>query len=174
MSGPMNGVERGERRGSRRRSLPYVRSAVLDLAGRSHIVALADLSPEGAFLRTQLRPPPGTPALLRLILPTEGREVALPCDVVRRGDAGEAGTRARGLAIRFRGLEPAARDGVRAFSFAARRPRRQPSDERWEYRVLERAALDPEEMNRLGLDGWRLAAVLPRADGLRLVLQRRL
>jgi hypothetical protein len=171
----MNGVERTERRGSRRRSLPYVRSAVLDLAGRSHIVALANLSPEGAFLRTQLRAAPGTPARLRLLLPWEGREIVLPCEVVRRGDAAEVGTRARGVAIRFEPLEPAARDGVREFSAQARRPaRRQPSEERWEYRVLERPTLDVEELNRLGLDGWQLAAVLPRADGLRLVLKRRL
>jgi hypothetical protein len=165
----------GERRQSRRRSMPYVRSAVLDLAGRSHIVAVTNLSPEGAFLRTQLRPAPGTPAQLRMVLPRESRELALPCEIVRRGDGPEPGTRVRGLAIRFGSLEASTRDGIREFSALGRslgRPHRGP--DRWEFRMLERATLDLEELNRLGLDGWNLAAVLSRADGLRLVLHRRL
>jgi hypothetical protein len=173
----MGGLEKPdsrERRGTRRRSLPYVRSAVLDLAGHSHIVVLANLSSEGAFLRTQLRVPPGTPARLRLVLPREGRELALPCEIVRRGESTEISPRARGLAIRFGNLEPGVRDGIKDYSAEGRRPSRRRADERWEFRLLERAVLDLEELNRLGLDGWNLAAVLPRSDGLRLVLQRRI
>ena len=43
-----------ERRQHHRRVLPFVRSAVLELEGHNHIVAVADISAEGAFLSTQV------------------------------------------------------------------------------------------------------------------------
>ena len=43
-----------DRRRVRRRTLPFLRSAVLELPEQSHIVVLADLSVEGAFLTTRV------------------------------------------------------------------------------------------------------------------------
>ena len=44
--------------------------------------------------------------------------------------------------------------------------------ERYEYRVLERPEVDKAELDRLGLDGWALATVVPRPGGVQLVLYR--
>ena len=38
--------------------------------------------------------------------------------------------------------------------------------------MLERPELDSVELNRLGLDGWALATVLPVTGGVQLVLYR--
>jgi len=44
----------------------------------------------------------------------------------------------------------------------------------FEYRIVERDRLDEEDLNRLGFDGWELAAGIPMAQGHRLVFLRRL
>jgi hypothetical protein len=44
----------------------------------------------------------------------------------------------------------------------------------YEYRLLERSEVDVQELNRLGLDGWRLVTAIPSAEGFKLVFLRRL
>ena len=176
---PAPGTGRGpepERRVTRRRSLPYVRSAVLELGDRNHIVAVSDLSPEGAFLSTRLVAAPGTPARLRIVLPRHGRELRLECEIVRRNERQEpGGARAIGLAVRFRALEGAVMRRIEEFARDGFMPAaRETPLEHFEYRVVDRSEVDPAEMNRLGLDGWRLAAAVSRQSGVRLIFLRSL
>lgn len=165
-----------ERRRSRRRSIPFVRSAVLEVDGRSHIVALLDLSPEGAFLSTRTAIDPKQSLCLRIVLPRRGREVALPCELVWRSDRFDpASGRPAGVAVRFHGLDAAVIRRVEEFALEGFLPVPEPVPAaHYEYRVLERKDVDVEELNRLGRDGWKLASALPSASGLRLVLLRRL
>jgi Tfp pilus assembly protein PilZ len=165
-----------DRRLSRRRRLPFVRSGVLELGGRNHIVQVADLGPEGAFLATRLNVKVGEKAVLRMVLPRDGRELPLPCQIVWRSETpGARGQTSAGLAVRFQGLDAAvarrvedsASEGIRLDPDAA-------PFERFEYRVIEVAELDEADLARLGLDGWRLASALPTSKGLRLILLRRL
>ncbi|MFI5183609.1 MAG: PilZ domain-containing protein [Vicinamibacteria bacterium] len=165
-----------DRRLSRRRRLPFVRSGVLESAGRNHIVQVADLCPEGAFLSTRLAVEVGEKAVLRMVLPRDGREVPLPCQIVWRSEGAEArGHATAGLAVRFQGLDAAVARRVEEFAAEGLRPDPDPApSERFEYRVIEVAELDEAELARLGLDGWRLSSALPAAQGLRLILLRRL
>ena len=165
-----------ERRKGRRRSIPFVRSAVLEVDGRSHIVALIDLGPDGAFLSTRIAVDPAKELRLRIILPRDGREVSLPCQLVRRTERFDASTgQPAGVAVRFQGLDAAAIRRVEEFAMEGFLPSLEPTpEEHYEYRVLDRPQLDAEELNRLGRDGWSLASTLPTADGVRLVLSRRL
>lgn len=165
-----------ERRTSRRRRLPFVRSGVFESNGRNHIVQVADLGPEGAFLSTRLAVEVGEKAVLRMILPRDGREVPLPCQVVWRSEAAVTrGATPTGIAVRFQGLEAAVARRVEEFATEGLSPDPEPGpSERFEYRVLDVAELDDAELRRLGLDGWRLASALPVAKGLRLILTRRL
>ncbi len=165
-----------DRRRARRRRLPFVRSAVLEVDGRSHIVALLDLSPEGAFLSTRLEVEPAQKMRLKLVLPRDGREVSMPCHLVRRSERfdAEAG-RPAGLAIGFSGLDPSVVRRIEEFAMEGFLPAHEPPpSSHYEYRVLDRPEVNVEELNRLGLDGWRLTTTLPSPDGLRLVLVRRL
>jgi hypothetical protein len=163
-----------ERRRSRRRSLPFVRSAVLEVAGRRHVVAVADLSPEGAFLGTGTSVEPGTALVLRVILPRDGREVALPCRAVRRVARAESAQKA-GIAVRFVGLDAGVIRRIEEFSMEGFLPATpETPSEHFEYRMVERRALDVEELNRLGRDGWQLVSTFPSGEALRLVLLRRL
>jgi hypothetical protein len=163
-----------ERRQGRRRRIPFVRSAVLELAGRAHIVALADLGPEGAFLSTRSSFRPGTPAVLKLVLPRRGQEVTIACDIVRSARIFDAASgHPAGVAVRFHDLAPAVLRRIEEFAREGFVPDLDPAPaERYEYRLLERPEVDPLELNRLGLDGWILATVVPRPVGLHLVLYR--
>jgi len=165
-----------ERRKARRRRLPYVRGGVLEVDGRSHVVAVADLSPQGAFLQTRASVKSGQSLRLRVILPRDGREALLPCRLVRRRERYDpASGQPAGIAVRFQRLDAAVRQRVEEFSREGFLPSTQPvPHERVEYRILERKGLDESELNRLGLDGWELTAALPAARGLRLILLRRL
>jgi hypothetical protein len=163
-----------DRRRARRRSLPFVRSAVLEIGGRRHVVAVADLSPEGAFLSTSTTAEPGTGLVLRIILPRDGREVALPCRAVRRVD-GPGTVQKAGIAVRFVGLDAGVIRRIEEFSMEGFLPTMEETpSEHFEYRVLERPSLDVEELNRLGFDGWQLVSTFPSGESLRLVLLRRL
>jgi len=165
-----------ERRLSRRRRLPFVRSGVFESGGRNHIVQVLDLGPEGAFLSTRLSVDIGQKAVLRMILPRDGREVPLPCQVVWRseGDAGR-GRASAGIAVRFQGLDTAVARRVEEFASEGVRPDLNPAPaERFEYRVVEVPDLNEPDLNRRGLDGWQVASALPTSHGLRLILQRRL
>ena len=151
-----------------------MRSAVLERAGRSHIVALVDLGPEGAFLSTRSSFRPATPAVLKLVLPRRGQEVTIACHIVRSSPRFDPVTgQPAGVAVRFHSLEPAVRRRIEEFALEGFVPDRDPAPaERYEYRLLERPQLDPVELNRLGLDGWALATVVPRPGGVQLVLYR--
>lgn len=166
-----------ERRRARRRNLPFVRSAVLEVGGRNHIVSVADVGPEGAFLCTRLSVDPHEPLRLRIVLPGESREVVMPCQMVRRSDRpGAAPGRGTGIAVRFPDLDDGIARRLAEFSGegmkAAANPA--PAGERFEYRSLERPGVDIGELNRLGAEGWRLVTALPSAEGVRMVLLRRL
>ncbi len=165
-----------DRRLSRRRRLPFVRSGVLELGGRNHIVQVADLGREGAFLATRLAVKVGEEAVLRMVLPRDGREVPLPCQIVWRSETpGARGQASAGLAVRFQGLDSAVARRVEESASEGFRLDPDPApSERFEYRVIEVAELDEAELARLGLDGWRLSSALPVANGLRLILLRRL
>jgi hypothetical protein len=149
---------------------------VLEVEGRNHIVALTDLGPEGAFLSTRIPFDAVAPLRLRLVLPRDGREVVINCTVVWRSDRFDAATgRPAGIAVRFLGLDAAVVHRVEEFAMEGFRPSSDPvPSEHFEYRVLDRPVLSSEDLNRLGLDGWELAAALPADGGVRLVLLRRL
>jgi hypothetical protein len=165
-----------DRRSTRRRSLPFVRSAVLEVGDRSHVVVVTDLSADGAFLSTRIALDPSDPLRLKVILPRDGREVVIPCRLVWRSERFDPDTgRAAGIAVRFGELEEPARRLLDAYSREGLVPQADPAPAgRFEYRTLERPTLDAEELNRLGLDGWELAAAWPEGKGVRLVLLRQL
>lgn len=161
-----------ERRRSHRRQLPFVRSGVVEVGGSHHIVSVTDIGPEGAFLTTRLDLPLGERLVLRMILPRASRPIPLPSQVVWRSDT-RADGRQRGLAVRFRGLNAGV---IRCLEeFAAESPITpvKRSGERFEYRIVETSALDVGELNRLGLEGWRLASTAASLKGLSLVFLRR-
>jgi hypothetical protein len=161
-----------ERRRVRRRSLPFVRSGVLEVNGRAHIVAVVDLSPEAAFLQAKVPVKAHDRLALRMILPREGREVSLPCEFVRKLDARKGYP--PGLAVRFKGLDATAIRKIEEFASEGLVPQPRPAAvEHFEYKVTE-GQLDQNELNRLGLDGWRLAAVCPGERGSQLILMRKL
>ena len=165
-----------ERRRTRRRRMPFVRSALLEVGERSHLVLITDLSPEGAFLATRVPFDAKQAATLKLVVPRDGRIMALPCQLVRQSDAfdPESGLPA-GMAVRFKALEAAAVRRVEEFAMEGFLPSVEPTPEdHFQYQVLERFTVDAAELNNLGLDGWRLAAVIPSARGVQLVLMRRL
>jgi len=165
-----------DRRRARRRRMPYVRGGVLEVDGRDHVVAVADLSPEGAFLQTKVDVQGGQAVTLRMVLPRDGHEMALPCVVVRRSERFDpASGQPAGLAVRFQGLAAAAVHRVEEFAREGFLPSVEPTPhEHVEYRIIERTQVAEAELNQLGLDGWELTAVLPAKAGVRLVLLRRL
>jgi len=165
-----------ERRRKRRRSFPYVRSAVLKIGERSHVVALTDLGPEGAFLSTRVTVQPGQRLSLRFVPPREGREVELQCEVVWRSEHFDPATgRPAGVAVRFVDVDLEVLQRLEGFSVEGLRPVPGPTPiDRMEYRVVERETLATEELNRWGLDGWEIASALPTDAGVRLILLRRL
>jgi len=165
-----------DRRRSRRRSLPFVRSAVLEVNGQNHIVAVQDLGSEGAFLTTPLEVTAEQELRLRIVLPRSGREAMMPCQLVWRSDHYDAATgRPAGVAVRFVGLDE--NDVKRVSEFAAEGliPTPTPAAPvHYEYRLMDRSVIELEELNRVGLDGWRLAAAVPTKQGLKLILLRKL
>lgn len=165
-----------ERRKGRRRSIPFVRSAVLEVEGRSHIVAVVDLGPDGAFLQTRTAVKPTEALQLRIVLPRSGQEVIIPCQLVWRSESFDAvNGRPAGLAVRFHGLEASVVRRVEEFALEGFLPAPNPTPSaHYEYRLLDRPEVDAEELNHLGFDGWRLAAALPSPSGVRLILLRRL
>jgi Tfp pilus assembly protein PilZ len=165
-----------DRRLSRRRRLPFVRSGVFESEGRNHIVQVTDLGPEGAFLSTRLAVEVGLKAVLRMVLPRDGREVPLPCQVVWRSEAGTLrGSAPAGIAVRFQGLDAAVARRVEEFASEGMRPDPDPAPaERFEYRVVEVPEVNEGDLSRRGLDGWQVSSALPTPNGVRLILLRRL
>jgi len=165
-----------DRRSTRRRSLPFIRSAVLEVGDRSHVVVVTDLSADGAFLSTRIALDPSESLRLRVILPRDGREVVIACRLVWRSERFDPDTgRAAGIAVRFEELEGPARRLLDAYSREGLVPQPDPAPaDHFEYRVFERPRVDVEELNRLGMDGWELVAAWPDGDSMRLVLLRRI
>jgi hypothetical protein len=165
-----------DRRRARRRRIPFVRSAVLEVDGQGHIVALTDLSPEGAFLSARLLVRPEQKLRLRLVLPRDSREVALACRLVWRSERFEPATgRPAGLAVLFEGLTAPVIRRVEEFALEGFLPSPEPPPAaHYEYRTLDRPELSVEELNQLGLDGWLLASALRSPAGVRLILVREL
>jgi hypothetical protein len=165
-----------DRRRARRRRIPFVRSAVLEVDGQGHIVALTDLSPEGAFLSARLLVRPEQKLRLRLVLPRDSREVALACRLVWRSERFEPATgRPAGLAVLFEGLTASVIRRVEEFALEGFLPSPEPPPAaHYEYRTLDRPELSVEELNQLGLDGWLLASALRSPAGVRLILVREL
>lgn len=163
-----------ERRRSRRRSLPFVRSAVLEVGGRRHVVAVSDLGADGAFLSSGADVAAGEALVLRMILPRDGREVALPCRAVRRVQKPGPNQKS-GIAVRFVALDPPVLRRIEEFAMEGFLPASEPVPaDHYEYRLLERREIDLQELNQLGIDGWLLVTALPSGEGLKLVFQRRL
>jgi Tfp pilus assembly protein PilZ len=165
-----------ERRGVRRRTLPFLRGGVLHVGQRSHIVTIADLSPGGAYLATRVDVPDGEDVRLSTVLPRTGSQVTLPCEVVWRNDRFDPDTgRPAGMAVRFvrnddttqQHLESISAEGLFPLPVALAR-------DRIEYRVVEKPELDVEELNQLGRDGWTLASLSPSPERLRLIFYRRM
>ena len=90
-----------------RRKLPLGRGAVLVVAGRTHIVGMADVSVTGAYLTTRAPVVEGDMCQLK-VAPVPGRvQLALRVRVVRIAQSGEeSGHHPRGVAVEFVGLEP--------------------------------------------------------------------
>ena len=165
-----------ERRQTRRRTIPFLRGGVLQVGDRSHIVTVVDLSPDGAYLATRVPVAPGQNPRLKTVLPRSGRQVTLPCEVVWRNDRFDPATgRPAGMAIRFIKTDEKVQQHLETLTVEGLLPvATGGNQERYEYRVVDRAAFEVEDLNRLGLDGWQLATAVPLAEGLRLVLARRL
>ena len=160
-----------ERRSSPRRTLPYVRSGVLEVGERDHIVAVTDISPEGAFLSTRPEFPPDLPLRLRMIMPNVPREIVVDCEVVWRSERFDLQTgRPAGLAVRFMAVTSDVRRLLEAYTSQVVRP---DAPERVEYRILDRQAIDPAELTLLGQEGWELAVALPIPSGVKLTFLRR-
>jgi hypothetical protein len=98
-------VAEPEKRRAPRRKLPFGRTAVLEIAGRAHLVALVDVSVSGAYLATRSAVPKGGSLRLRIRLPGTG-ELKLSCELVRNesGDDTARGRRA-GIGVRFVGVD---------------------------------------------------------------------
>jgi hypothetical protein len=94
--------EGSERRRNPRRKLPFGRSAVLRIDERDHVVALVDVSRGGACVATRTAIPPDATLLLKLLLPAQGVELRLPCQLVRIIPHHYG--RQPGVALRFEGL----------------------------------------------------------------------
>ena len=163
-----------ERRRGRRRRMPFVRSAVLEVGGRSHVVALVDLGRQGAYLSTKASFRSGTTAVLKLVPPRQGQEVTIPCSIVRGTERPDATSgRPGGVAVRFLEMEVPVIRKLEEFAHNGFLPGPDMAPaERYEYRILERRELDVGELNLLGLDGWAVSAVLPRQSGAVIVLYR--
>jgi len=167
-----------ERRRVRRRRIPFVRSAVLGVGERTHVVSLLDLGPEGAFLATRLEIPDeeADRLVLRLVIPRQGTEETVPCSLVWRNDSFDASSgRPAGIAVRFGRLEPDVLRRIEEFAADGFLPGADPSPwEHLEYRVLERFRVDERELNTMGLDGWELCSTRNIPAGVQMVFLRRL
>lgn len=103
-----------EKRQSPRRTLPFGRGAVLQIAGRSHVVGLSDLSEGGALLLTRATASVGATVQLKLSMVARLAEATLPCTVVRI-IAAQPGGPQRALAVRFVDPDDEVRASIAAF-----------------------------------------------------------
>jgi Tfp pilus assembly protein PilZ len=136
-----------DRRQARRRTINHVRSGVLMIGTRRHIVKIVDLSLEGAFIATRAEANPEDEMYLELLLPRRSRTLRVPCRLVWRSESFDAATgHPAGMAIRFEALDADTRRHIEDYARSG-------------FRLS-------------GQEGWALAATLPSRRGLRLVLMR--
>jgi len=108
-----------ERRRDQRRVLPFGRTAVLEVGGRSHIVSLVDVSRGGAYLGTRIQVTANGDLWLKLLLPRSTGEVRLACRLVRQITVEKAGDdRPPGVAVQFRDLDAKIADQLEEFVVA--------------------------------------------------------
>ena len=165
-----------DRRRARRRRIPFVRSAVLEVDGRNHIVALTDLSPEGAFLSTRLAVRPEQKLRCGWCCPATAARSRSPA--AWSGAASDS-SRPPGGRRAWRSSSRASTASVirrvEEFALEGFLPSPEPPPAaHYEYRTLDRPELSVEELNQLGLDGWLLASALRSPAGVRLILVREL
>ncbi|MBN2369539.1 MAG: PilZ domain-containing protein [Vicinamibacteria bacterium] len=162
-----------DRRHTRRRTMSNVRSGVLSVGSRKHIVAVVDLSPEGAFLTTRAEVSAADEMTLELMLPRRSRVVRLPCRLVWRSERFDATTgHPAGIAVRFEPLDAETNRHIEEFARTGFRLSEQPATSRYEYIIIERKDVDVDELNQLGREGWALVATPLSRRGMRLVLMR--
>jgi hypothetical protein len=163
-----------DRRMVRRRPINHVRSGVLLVGSRRHLVKVVDLSPEGAFIATRAEAAPDAEMFLELLLPRRSRTVRLSCRLVWRSERFDAATgHPAGMAIRFENLDADTRRMVEEYAHAGfRLAELPPVTVRYSYMTLERSNIDNEELNQLGQEGWMLAAVHSLRRDVRLVFMR--
>jgi hypothetical protein len=114
-AGPSSDAGR-ERRRATRRKLPLGRGAVLEIAGRPHIVGLGDVSVTGAYLITGARVAAGEVHRLRLIVVPGRPELALQVRIVRVVQEGpEKLHHPRGVAVQFVAVDEDAHRQLHAF-----------------------------------------------------------
>jgi hypothetical protein len=112
-----------ERRRVSRRRLPFGRGAVLRVAGRTHIVGIADVSVTGAYLVTRAPVSAGETHTLELLVPPARVALELRVEVVRVSLADhESLDHPRGVAVRFLHLDETSRGLLEGF--VHREPRR--------------------------------------------------
>jgi len=105
-----------EKRQSRRRRLPFGRSAVLEVDGCSHNVKLDDLSRGGALIATTVAITGAQPLVLKAFLPLGAPQARLPCQLVRviqPRDPSEG--RQHRVAVRFTDLDQKTVQQLEAF-----------------------------------------------------------
>jgi hypothetical protein len=112
-SGSAAGVATPRR--SDRRKLPFGRGGILRVDGRSHIVGVVDISIGGAYLATRTAVSPARALCLKLRLPS-GSELSLTCEVLRVSQqTDESQAHPRGIAVRFRDLDPKTKKQLEEF-----------------------------------------------------------
>jgi PilZ domain len=100
-----------DRRRAERRKLPFGRTALLEVAGETHVVALVDLRIRGAYLATV---PKDSRLRLKIRIPRAG-EIVLPCELVRETGDDPAQNRRAGIGVRFLKLDEATTSRLAAF-----------------------------------------------------------
>jgi PilZ domain len=103
-----------DRRRAERRKLPFGRTALLEVAGETHVVALVDLSIRGAYLATRSAVPKDSRLRLKIRIPRAG-EIVLPCELVRETGDDPAQNRRAGIGVRFLKLDEATTSRLAAF-----------------------------------------------------------
>lgn len=106
-----------DRRRTPRRTLPFGRSALLEVDGRDHVASLVDISRGGAHIATRAEIPAGASLCLKLWLPSSGGELRLPIELLRVMP--QSAGRLAGIAVRF--AELAAEAAQRLETFVADR-----------------------------------------------------
>ncbi len=168
-----------ERRHVRRRRIPFVRSAVLQVGAKNPrgqpARPRAPREPSSPHA-SKFRRPSATASSCVSSSPVRERRRRCPCSLVWRNDSFDASSgRPAGIAVRFGKLDPDVLRRIQEFAADGFLPGIDPSPwEHLEYRVLERFRVDERELNTMGLDGWELCSTRNIPAGVQMVFLRRL